>query len=63
MIVRVLTFKITSPKPPQLSLVAVRYESLKMFLQMREVNVLNFAFSSVVLGRVALDVFVHAFIA
>src|ERR1700719_2701767 len=47
-----------------ITFVTIGNKNLKMFLQMREVGVMNFAFfASVVLGRVALDVFACAFIA
>src|SRR5579863_5812331 len=45
-------------------LISVGNKRLKVFLQVREVAVLDFAFfASVILSGVALDVFVHAFIA
>ena len=45
-------------------LISVGDKRLKVFLQVREVGVLDFAFFvSVILSGVALDVFVHAFIA
>src|SRR5579864_4836753 len=45
-------------------LISVGDKRLKMFLKVREVGVRNFGFFvSVVLSGIALDVFVHAFIA